>query len=483
MNISIASANHHHCIRPCQVPLSPDAMTQLYARYVELINSGRLPKDMGFEQYYAVWRSGRRGGDLQGLDDGANPIGIENPHSQYKITRPTDQLRGVVQTLVLLVDFPNRPNDGTRTAAFYEQMLFSESAVFPSGSMRQYFQKVSNFSAVNQTGVDVQGQVHGWLRLPQDLDYYSAGNSGLGAFPRNAQGMISDAVTAAMTAGVDFRPYDMFGRQRVTALFVVHAGSGAEQTLSRDDIWSHKWVVPSPITVAPGIQVETYLTVPENCNMGVCAHEWGHLAAGWADYYDTGTVRQMVSNGLGNYCLMAAGSWGQNGLTPVFPNAMLRMFHGWIEPYLVEHDVVNFELTPAAEGGTMLYVRNPKYMAEHKYIVIEYRRRRGQDAYLPDEGIAVYVVDEYVEDNNQENFLAIELIQADGLRDLSKIFGTGNRGDSGDLYGDGGFLGQNSTPPLNFTDGSVEGVWAGVSILISGTPGAASMRVSVTMAP
>lgn len=53
------------------MPLSPQALSQLYARFLELKQSRRLPKEMTFEQYFWVWRSGRQGEDLVGLDDGA----------------------------------------------------------------------------------------------------------------------------------------------------------------------------------------------------------------------------------------------------------------------------------------------------------------------------------------------------------------------------------------------------------------------------
>lgn len=475
----------HHCNGLCQVPLSPDALAQLYARFTELKASGRLPQSMAFEQYYAVWRSGRRGRKVRGLDDGSITPGVGK--DKEFVVRPDVKLKGVVRTLVLLVDFPDRPCSGNRSSAFFEQMLFSTDGQFPTGSMREYYRRISGFDATLSKGVDVQGQVFGWFRMPQPSTFYTDESSGMGDnFPRNAPGMVRDAVAAALAAGVDFAPYDMFNEKVVTALFVVHAGDGAEQTLAKSDIWSHKWVMPDAVKVAPNLNVKTYLTVPEDCNMGVCAHEWGHLAGRWADYYDTGKVKAMVSNGLGDYCLMASGSWGHNGLTPVLPNGMLRMFHGWITPNLVTQTTKKIVLKPAAEGGSLLFVQNPNTMVEQQYILVEYRRKRGQDAYLPDEGVAIYVVDERNVGENEENKLAIELIQADNQRDLAKIFGEGNRGDTGDLY-PGGADGKNvrlnkaSAPPLNMPNGTPQGLWSGVSITVRGTPGADTIEVDVEM--
>jgi immune inhibitor A len=338
----------------CRVPPSPELLAKLFERYKELKAQERVPESLTFKQFFDVWASRRRGEDFVGLDDGSLKSG---PAAAVQlIDRPKKRLRGTIRTLVLLVDFPDVPHNAVNSLAHYKRMLFGLTGEFPTGSMREYYRAISNYTAnkddAKVKGVDVDGEVYGWLRLPQKLSYYAGDSSGMAeAYPRNAQGMAEDAIAAANEAGVDFSAgYDALGEKVVTALFIIHAGGGAEETGETGDIWSHKWTLHKPVTVAPNLRVSTYLTVPEDCRVGVCAHEWGHLAARWADYYDTGTIDNYVSNGLGIYCLMAGGSWANGGTTPALPNGMLRMFHGWIAPQLITESKKNLVLKPAADG-------------------------------------------------------------------------------------------------------------------------------------
>ena len=163
--------------------------------------------------------------------------------------------------------------------------------------------------------------------MPQPYPFYTNNESGIRgpkpdfSYPRNAQRMAEDAVHAALLAGVTFKPeLDALDHRTITALFIIHAGRGAEEldpSIAKAHIWSHKWFLRTPIEVAPDLFAYTYLTVPHDCKVGVCCHELGHLAFQWQDFYDpNGSDDGTEWSGTGDWDLMAGGSWATVALLP-----------------------------------------------------------------------------------------------------------------------------------------------------------------------
>jgi immune inhibitor A len=325
-------------------------------------------------------------------------------------------LRGTVRVVVVLVDFADLAM--TETTAHFNDLFFS-TGVLPHGSVKEYYHEVTGGL------VELVGETIGPLRLPQTLAWYANDNFGIarsGGTPR-ANIMARDAATAADPA-IDFTPYDNDGNGFVDAFVVVHAGAGGEVTLNADDIWSHKWVLPSVYT-ADATKIFAYLTIPEDAKTGVCAHELGHLLFGFPDLYDIDDS----SEGIGNWCLMAAGSWGGGGDIPVHPSAWCKVDQGWATVTNVTA-AGPLSLPDVKTSGTVHRLWKDG-ASELEYFLVENRQQTGYDASLPGGGLLIWHVDEAQPDSHDENHYKVALVQADGKRDLELSH---NRGDAGDPY-------------------------------------------------
>ena len=211
-------------------------------------------------------------------------------------------LAGTVRIIVVLADFSDAPM--TASADHFRDLFFSTGKI-PTGSVREYFSEVAHGL------MTLDGEVVGPYRLPRTLAEYAGGKAGTDNPEPNARTMARDAAVLA-NADVNFAPYDNDGNGFVDAFIVVHAGPGAEESGDEGHIWSHKWVFTGGPFDADGTQIFAYLTIPEDCKIGVCAHELGHLVFGWPDLYDT----DGSSEGLGNWCLMGGGSWNGAATPP-----------------------------------------------------------------------------------------------------------------------------------------------------------------------
>jgi immune inhibitor A len=325
-------------------------------------------------------------------------------------------LRGSVRVIVVLADFADH---AVQTASEHFDELFFSTGVLPHGSVRDYYREVTHGL------VDIVGEVIGPVTLPRKQSWYANGNFGIGnpsGVPR-ANIMARDAALAADPL-VDFGPYDNDGNGFVDAFIVVHPGPGGEVSGKPNDIWSHKWTLPTTYS-ADSANILAYLTIPEDAKIGVCAHELGHLLFGFPDLYDT----DYTSAGIGDWCLMAGGSWGGGGDVPVHPSAWCKAAQGWVE------------VTNVTSAGALSL---PDVKTSHtvhrlwkdgaggdEYFLLENRQRTGYDVSLPGSGAQLWHIDATQQGNTDENHYLVALLQADGRRDLEL---DRNRGDAGDPF-------------------------------------------------
>jgi immune inhibitor A len=227
-------------------------------------------------------------------------------------------LRGIVRVIVVLVDFPDQKFAAAHNQQHFRDLFFS-TGVIATGSVHEYYKEVTHGL------VDIRGEVVGPFPMPQPISFYANGKSGTSDTEPNSRTLARAAAKAADPT-VDFGPYDNDGNGYVDAFIVVHAGRGAEETLKKGDLWSLKWVLAGGEYKADATKIFGFLTVPEDAKIGVCSHELGHLLFGFPDLYDTDDT----SEGIGNWCLMAAGSWGGHGDRPVHPSAWCKAGQGWV---------------------------------------------------------------------------------------------------------------------------------------------------------
>ena len=329
----------------------------------------------------------------------------------FRTTRPVDQ-----PAIVIIADFQD--NVGTRPQSEYEEMLFS-LGTYPTESMTEYFLE-NSYGNLNITGT-----VTVWLRMPQTYAYYVNGQYGFGSCPRCARRLSYDAVMAA-DPFIDYSQFDGDNDGYVDALFVVHAGPGAEVTGNPNDIWSHaSRTSPGPILV-DGVYAWNYAMEPEDGAIGVFGHEMGHSVFGLPDLYDG----DYSSRGLGMWSMMAGGSWGGGGTRPVHFDAWCKSAMGFVSPVVVTDHIVDAPL-PAVEWTPTLYRLWTGGAMGQQYFMVENRQQMGFDGAIPGEGILVFHVDETMPNNQTDDHYKVDLEQADGERDLNN---NQNSGDAGDPF-------------------------------------------------
>jgi len=388
---------------------------------------------------------------------------------QARIDKPIGEQRA----LVILIDFPD--NGHTYASEEFDSLIYGED----KNSLRDYYSEVS----YGRFTISKESECTRWLRAPQNYSYYIGDSFGLypGTFPRNVQGIVWAACSLA-DPDVDFAGFDEDADGTVDALFVVHAGPGAEETGNPDYVWSHQWQLsstgtgcPGPYTTDDGVVVDFYSMEPERfetetgrISVGVFAHEFGHIL-GLPDLYD----RDGSTLGIGMFGLMAAGSWGRihhdslPGSSPTHLCAWSKYQLGFVSPVEVlrigvtklEHQAVVCAAHNAVAYRLLEDPQGPDWEStggSGEYFLVENRYQSAFDRSLPGNGLLILHCDDSRLHNDSETRPLVGIMQADGDED----FLLKDLGHAGDLWRNSAYGFGDTSKPASFDyDGNPTGAW------------------------
>jgi len=335
---------------------------------------------------------------------------------------------GTLKNLVILVKF----SDQTTTYSQAEfASLFNDAGYVTdgaAGSVKSYYLETS------YNKLTVVSTVSPWVALSTPAAYYGANAPVADVNPRQ---MVLDAIYQLDADGFDFSAADGNGDGLVDGLDIIHSGRGEEKAGNNPNyIWSHQWSLAAPVTVG-GVTMQAYHTEPEVrgydtdvsskiTRIGVICHETGHFL-GLPDLYDT----TYASYGIGNFCVMAFGSWnGDDGTSPAHMSAWCKKTLGWSTPTQLALSGT-YSLDRVEDHSDAIYlIRGPAFAAT-EYFLMENKQGFGFDAGLPGptRGILIWHVDETKANNTDKTHYLVALMQADGHKDLESKTNYGTDAD------------------------------------------------------
>ena len=319
---------------------------------------------------------------------------------------------GKHDVLVILVQFADAKftdnNVMTDPVDYYDRFFHEEgfSEHGAKGSAYDYYR----FASKNQ--YDPQFKVYGPVTVSGKASDYAGSNGSALTYK-----MKQEAVPLVNSQyDVDFSTFDTDGDGAADNVYCIYAGYGQADSGNTSTIWPHSSNLDlgtgrDRSFLVDGVKIDRY-TVSQEVNgqshvpvgIGTFVHEFGHVL-GLADHYNNGSTASMsYTNNVGNWDLMASGSYNDDQNCPPTYSAFERYSLGWETPVELTATADSLvTLSPYTDDGQCYRVSVPNEKGE--YFLIENRQQKSWDTYLPGHGVLVWHIDEdqSVWDKNQPN--------------------------------------------------------------------------------
>ena len=308
---------------------------------------------------------------------------------------------GVKKILVILARFPSGTVDGTTygeldfqtgyNAAFFQSFLGDYTDESPASlTMAEYYKQMSGGS------LKLQFQVLGPYEANKCYAYYGKNSGDDDAHPKELVQEMLEQASGEVSASIDN-----------CAVIIIHAGPGEEIGGGYDEyLWSRKASLSPAVVInkegGGTVSYSTYVICPEYNitgtkaapTIGVFCHEFGHVL-GLMESYDT----NYSTAGVGQWSLMAGGSWGSigkntsgkvAGADPAPLMAWERAWLGW---------VTEENITPSSGESKQYYFNNMDEsstvyridLCDNQYITLEGKKKdsSGTGMYVMETGLLI----------------------------------------------------------------------------------------------
>lgn len=341
---------------------------------------------------------------------------------------------GVKRGVIILVNFKDIAFKAEHTQALFQRIANEENFNEGNfqGSMADYFK------AQSRGKFELDFDVVGPVTVKNEASYY--GENDDKGYDLYAGQMVCEAVALAKDLVSNWSQYDWDNDGYVDQVYLVYAGEGEADGGAETTIWPHAYLLDEakeygdgtgPVTVAPGLKVNTYACGSELDGYGILGgigtmcHEFSHCL-GYPDFYD---IDYSGGWGMGCWDLMDMGSYNGGGFVPAGYTSYERWMAGWEEPIKLEDEDVAVSSLPSLQSSGQSYViYNQKNRDE--FFLLENRQQDAWDAGLPGSGLLILHVDydaevwAYNQPNDDPDHQRMTWIQADNKLQTETYDGT-----------------------------------------------------------